>query len=154
MQQLIRSNDEFIDLLEGAIDALLDPVDCPLRHLFTPGLYSREIFIPKGTLLTSQIHKTCHPFTISKGKVSVWIDGGDEVILEAPHTGVTYPGTRRVLYTHEDVIWTTYHPTDIVPEGDTAEDVERAVQKIGDLIIEEHHNHLLQQKQKEDLCLG
>lgn len=154
MQQLIRNNDAIVDLVEGVIEAFLEPVDCELRHIFTPGLYARQITIPKGTTLTSLIHNTCHPFTISKGKVSVWIDAENEQVLEAPYTGITYPGTRRVLYTHEEVIWTTYHPTDIVPEGNEPEDIEAAVQKIGDLIIEPHQNLLLQQSKKEELWHG
>lgn len=154
MEQLIRHNDPFVDLVEKAIDEFLEPVDCPLRHIFTPGLYVREILIPKGTLLTSQIHNTCHPFTISKGHISVLTDGEDEQLLFAPYTGITYPGTRRILFAHEDVIWTTYHPTDIVPTDQTPEAVEIAVQKIKDLIIEKHDNLLLQQNKKEELCLG
>lgn len=87
------------------------PVECPLNHTFTPGLYMREIFMPAGTLVTSKIHKTEHPFIISKGVVSVWIEGEGVKTFHAPHSGVTKPGTRRVLYVHEDCVWATFHPT-------------------------------------------
>lgn len=83
----------------------------PVRHLFTPGLYTREIFMPAGTLLTSRIHLFEHPYVISAGVVSVWDEGSGWVKLRAPHLGVTKPATRRVLYIHEDTTWTTFHVT-------------------------------------------
>ena len=105
--------------VRGAVDRMivavgeLPPVEMPIVHRFTPGLYIRQIFMPKGTLAVSKLHKTEHPYVISQGRVSVWMPGGDGEVnyLSAPHTGVTKPGTRRVLYVHEDTLWTTFHPT-------------------------------------------
>ncbi len=100
-----------IDALEAEM-AALPQVDLPLHHVFTPGLYVREIFIPKGTIATTRIHLTEHPFVISAGVVSIWTDDLGCVTLRAPHTGVTKPGTRRVLFAHSDVIFSTFHVTD------------------------------------------
>ncbi len=84
----------------------------PSTHRFTPGLYTREIFMPAGTIATTKIHKTEHPFVISQGEVSVYIEGSDKVErFTAPHTGITKPGTRRLLFVHKDTTWTTFHPT-------------------------------------------
>ena len=84
---------------------------CPLNHIFTPGLYVREILLPAGTLLTSRIHLTEHPFVISSGTVSIWTEEKGCITLTAPYTGVTKPGTRRILYAHTDVIFSTFHVT-------------------------------------------
>lgn len=83
----------------------------PLHHLFTPGLYCREIIIPKWTLCTTKIHKTEHPFVISHGEVSIWTKESGAFRVGAPFTGVTKPGTRRVIFAHEDTIFSTFHPT-------------------------------------------
>lgn len=115
-----------VDKLHLGIEKLAQqsPVECPLVHRFTPGLYVREIFMPKGALIVSKIHRTEHPYVISKGKVSVWTEGG-VLHLSAPHCGITKPGTRRVLYIHEDCVWTTFHPgpwpADTDPERIVAE---------------------------------
>lgn len=116
------------------------PMKGTVTHRFTPGLYIREILMPTGSILTSKIHKTEHPYVISKGKVSVWTEKEGSVKLEAPHTGITKPGTRRLLYVNEDTIWTTFHPTN-----------ETDVSKIEEQIIESHHNPLLltEQQMKE-----
>lgn len=89
------------------------PVEMPVTHRFTPGMYAREIFMPAGTLLTSKIHKTEHQYVVISGKVSVWVGDGEEIVLEAGHVGITMPGTRRVLYIHEDTRWITFHPTEL-----------------------------------------
>lgn len=131
---IIRENDERVDELEIFMAENYQIIDCPLVHRFTPGMYIREIFMPAGSLITSKIHKTEHPFTISKGKVAVSIDGKDWEEFEAPYTGITKPGTRRILYILEDCIWTTYHVN-----ADNCEDLE----KLEDKLIEKRENTLL-----------
>jgi hypothetical protein len=129
-----RLNDYRIDELEAAMVENLDLVECPVTHVFTEGLYTREIFMPAGSLVTSKIHKTEHPYVLSKGKLLVCIDKGEWVEMVAPYTGVTKPGTRRVAYIIEDTIWTTFHanPDDLTD-----------LDEIENLIIEEHENPLL-----------
>ena len=92
--------------------AELPQVDCPLTHRFTPGMYTREIFMPKGTFIVSKIHKTEHPFVVLTGKARVWIEGEGVKVITAPHVGITKPGTRRVLLILEDCRWLTFHRTD------------------------------------------
>ena len=84
----------------------------------TPGLYTREIMMPTGMLCTSRIHKTCHQFIVSKGSCTVYntFDDTTELIV-APHHGITFPGTRRVLFIHDNCTWTTSHPTDKIKIG-------------------------------------
>lgn len=107
---------------------------CPVVHRFTPGLYIREIFMPAGAVLTSKIHKKEHPFVVSMGVVCVYSDNEGPVIIAAPYTGITKPGTRRFLVVVEDTIWTTFHTTDL----QNVEDIE-------DEIMESHENPLIAQ---------
>lgn len=100
-----------IDRLEEAMRASPHQVDCPLVHRFVPGMYIREIFMPRGTRLTSKVHRTRHPFVITKGRVSVWTEREGMQHFTAPYFGITEPGTRRVLEIHEDTVWITFHPT-------------------------------------------
>lgn len=105
-----------------AIEAELEQMpqeDFPLNHVFTPGLYIREILLKKGTFLTSRIHLTEHPFIISHGQVSIWTEENGCITLQAPYTGVTKPGTRRILFAHTDVIFSTCHAN---PDNETNPD--------------------------------
>jgi len=112
----------FIDNMEVEL-LKLDQVDCPVTHRFTKGMYIREIFIPKGTLLTSMEHKTQHPFVVSQGCIAVVSQNEDRVVYTAPHTGITEPNTRRMLYAVEDTVWTTFHVTDKTDPDEVGEDI-------------------------------
>jgi hypothetical protein len=85
--------------------------DCPLSHVFAPGAYARTIFIPKDTLLVGKIHKHAHLNMLMQGRVSVATEEGP-IVLEAPRVMSSKAGTKRVVYTHTDTIWTTVHLTD------------------------------------------
>lgn len=85
----------------------------PYRHVFTPGMFVREVSVPAGVILTTHTHRTEHPFVLSKGKVSVFSEEDGSRYLEAPFMGVTKIGTRRIVYHHEDTIWTTFHATEL-----------------------------------------
>jgi quercetin dioxygenase-like cupin family protein len=134
--------EERLDKLEATMYENFPQVICPVTHRFTEGLYVREIFMPAGTLIVSKIHKTQHQYFVLKGKVSVWIDEGEEHIIEAPYIGITEPGTRRVLYIHEDCIWATSHPNE---KNENAEEIE-------DRIIEKHDNPCLSENAKKKIA--
>lgn len=97
----------------AAESGAVQPLDLPPVHRFCDGLYCRELFMPAGSIVVSRVHKHDNIAIISKGDVSVYTEHGLERIT-APHCRVTGPGTKRLLYNHEDTIWTTVHP---LPEG-------------------------------------
>lgn len=99
-----------MDIFE-AENAKLPQVECPLVHRFSDGMYIREIHMPAGIIVTSRTHKTQHPFVISKGVVEVIREDGSRETLQAPHTGITEAGTRRILLVHSDTVWSTFHIT-------------------------------------------
>ena len=82
-----------------------------LKHSFGEGLYIRELTVPKGLLIVTKIHKKAHPYFLLKGDCSILTDEGI-IRIKAPYSGITKAGTKRIVYTHEDVIWTTVHATD------------------------------------------
>ena len=67
--------------------------------------------MPAKELVISKIHKKLHPYFILKGKLSILTEDGVQYI-EAPYSGITKPGTKRVLYMHEDTIFVTVSVTD------------------------------------------
>lgn len=141
-----RTKWQAVNELESVI-ATLPQMFGELTERGTPGLYSRELFMPKGMLCTSRVHKVEHQFIVSEGCATVYNTLTDETdLVTAPHHGITLPGTRRVLYIHEDCRWTTFHKTNRIKEG--FNDLEKPEQQlIFDLvmsdIIEEYYNPLL-----------
>ena len=108
-----------LDFLQFKL-GLLPQLDMPLRHWFPPGLYVREILMPKGAIVISRVHKFEHPYIVSKGRVAVWCENDGWQFITAPFTGITRPGTRRILFIAEDCVWTTFHtgewPADTDPQ--------------------------------------
>ncbi len=82
----------------------------PLTHRFADNVYAREMFIPRDSVIVGKIHRYGHLNVITKGHVSVLTEFGVEE-LRAPCTFISKPGTKRVVYAHEDTIWTTLHGT-------------------------------------------
>lgn len=117
--------------LEAAMVGM-PPAEMPVIHRFVPGLYIREITIPKNTIVTSKEHRTEHVFVISSGEIMVSSENEGSVIYKAPYTGITRPGTKRALFALEDTIWTTFHVTN-----------ETDVEKIADAILKPCKNPLL-----------
>ena len=143
---IIRENDQIVDNLEAVMMQFPEElIDGPLVHKFTDGMYIREIFMPAGSLWTSKIHKTEHPYVVSYGKAAVSIDAQEWYEITAPYTGITKPGTRRVLYILEDCIWTTFHRIDGMKSeyNDlSSEEIDKIVEEIEDKILEPHINQI------------
>jgi hypothetical protein len=88
-----------------------DSALCPLTHTFADGMYVREIFLPKGTVLTGKIHKHAHPNFLLRGEVLVVTESGGREHLKAPLSLISQPGTKRAIVALEDTVWVTIHAT-------------------------------------------
>jgi hypothetical protein len=82
---------------------------CPVTHRFAPGIYLREIFIPKGTVLTGKLHKHAHPNFLMRGEVMVVTEHAGRQHLTAPLAMISQAGTKRAVYALEDTVWITVH---------------------------------------------
>lgn len=135
---------DIIDEIEAIM--LENPDECPVKHLFVPGMYVRIMFAKAGDdgmWVTSMIHKTIHPFFLLKGRLSILSENDGVQEIEAPFYGITYPGTRRLAKVHEDMIWATCHVTDIRPRDNSDEAIDEAVALIEEQIIEPHVNKVV-----------
>lgn len=108
IRESIGSLEAQIKSMPGAL--IGDNETCPLKHTFVDGIYVREIFIPKGMLVVGKIHRHAHPNFLIKGDVSVLTEEGPRR-MQGPCWMISPAGTKRVVYTHEDTVWTTVHAT-------------------------------------------
>lgn len=104
----------------------------PLKHTFAPGVYVREIFIPKGTVLTGKIHRHAHPNFLMSGEVIVVTEHEGRQHLKAPMSMISKAGTKRAIIALEDTIWITVHITN-----------ETDLKKIEDYVIAPTYGDLL-----------
>jgi hypothetical protein len=83
-------------------------LDAITTHHFAPGVYLREMVIPKGMILTGAIHKTRHLNICSAGDISVLTTEGVRRI-KAPCVIMSEAGCKRAGFAHENTVWTCIH---------------------------------------------
>lgn len=127
--------------VEGAVHGDSDLL--PLKHTFAEGVYVREIFIPKGSVLTGKIHRHSHPNFLMQGEVIVVTEFGGREHLKAPMSMISKAGTKRAILALEDTVWVTVHVT---PETD--------LNKIEDYVIAPSYAALEAEKTKAALPGG
>lgn len=130
--------------MEALMLAQAETVETPLKHYFSRNLYAREMTIPKDTFVVGKIHKYQSLSIVSKGDISVLsIDGVMRV--KAPCTIVASPGTKRLVYAHEETVWTVIHSTS-----------ETDLEKIEAEVIAKDYSEVevLDHKNMEVLCPG
>jgi hypothetical protein len=120
-REKITELEEAIISVQGTTGEVMHKAN-PVKHTFAGGCYIREIYNPAHELIVTKIHKKEHPFFLMKGEMSILTEEGIQNI-KAPYQGVTKPGTKRAIYTHEECIFITVHAT----ENTTVEDVEEEV---------------------------
>lgn len=105
----------------------------PLKHAFAEGVYVREIFIPKGCILTGKIHRHSHPNFLMSGEVIVVTEHEGRQHLKAPLSMISKAGTKRAIIALEDTVWITVHVTS-----------ETDLEKIEDYVISKTYDELNQ----------
>lgn len=83
----------------------------PLKHIFAPGAYGRQITVPPRHWVIGKIHKHAHLNFVMKGRCVVLTEEGP-MVIQAPYSFVSSPGTKRVVLALEELVWSTVHLTD------------------------------------------
>jgi hypothetical protein len=102
--------------------------ELPLEHFICNKTYTRQITLSKDMLLTGKVHNFDHVSILSKGDVSVMTPDGISRI-KAPATWISKAGTKRLIYVHEETIWSTIHHS----ENTFVEDLEKEIVHESDL---------------------
>jgi hypothetical protein len=99
------------DMIESIPGTGLEESGLEWVHRFTPGLYTREMIVPAGVLVTGVLHKTEHISIMLTGRMIIPDNGGSKEIV-APIIEIAQPGIKRVGIAIEEVRWLTFHPTE------------------------------------------
>ncbi len=130
---------DFVNLCElkmSETPLVLKPV-----HKFAPGIYRRELFVPKGAFITSKVHLTRHFFELVSGVIDVATQDGVLRIV-APYDCITEPGTRKIGFALEDCLMVTFHEN---PDGCTDPDV------LEERLFKAYDNPLLEAVKMEEI---
>lgn len=84
-----------------------EQLELPTEHIFHGGMYCRQMFQPKGSVVLGKVHLSEHFFMLVSGTVKI---GHDEV--KAPYLMTCEPGVQRALWALTDALYMTIHRTD------------------------------------------
>ncbi len=106
--QMIR---ESISSLEKTMQAAPQDKKLALEtmHTFADGTYVRTVFMKAGSLIVGKIHKLDHVVVIGQGSASVVSEEFGSKVISAPMVFASRPYVKRLLFIHEDMVWTTVH---------------------------------------------
>lgn len=88
-----------------------EKLEFEVKHTFLDGMYQRELFIPKGTLLVGKVHKQACMNLVTKGDISVMTETGSARV-KAGYSVVSPAGIQKVGYAHEDTVFVNIFRTD------------------------------------------
>ena len=88
-----------------------DQRDFEVKHTFLDGMYIRELFIPKGSVLIGKIHKLPCVNIVSKGDISVLTETGSARV-KAGYSVASPVGIQKLGYAHEDTVFVNVFRTD------------------------------------------
>jgi len=89
----------------------LPNIELRTEHYFTDGMYCRELYVPKDTVLVGKVHKKEHFCILSKGTMTI-VGEGTRKTVTAPYIFVSEPGAKRAGYAHDDCVFVTVHRTE------------------------------------------
>jgi len=104
---------EKVAFVGAHIEANFPAVETPVKHIFEPGMYIREITIPAGVVFVGRPHRFGHRVRFLQGRVRLIDESGSREV-EPPFEFFTKPGFLMVLETYEPHMGRTYHPN---PDG-------------------------------------
>jgi hypothetical protein len=128
----------------------MEQVDIPTTHIFSGGVYIREIAVPKGTIIIGKRHRHESCNILMKGSMILYM--GENVPTQritGPLLFTSPPNTRKMAYCEEDVVFLNLHPTQ-----------ETDLDKIEQEFIIPEEEYLLQEARRLGLeyggesCLG
>jgi len=134
----------------------LPQVEITLKHYFIKGLYAREMIVPKDVLMSGLEHRTKTIGIMSKGEMIVWNEDGTRPHIKAPFTHIGEPGTKRIGYAVEEVIWTTFHVTELTDLYEIEKEqfvITDEVPRMFDFATGVIRNKELQTSKEEPKCL-
>lgn len=91
-------------------------------HLFSPGMYFRQLTIPAGLVVVSKRHARQHICIVLRGRAVVFTEDGITTI-EGPHSWVSPAGAKRVLLVLDEIVWATVHRTSATTVEEAEADV-------------------------------
>jgi quercetin dioxygenase-like cupin family protein len=106
IEELIENNKVLESYGNG--ESIVETPHALLTHDFADQLYIRRMDMVAGSVVVGAIHNHKHVWFLLTGKLSIYSNGKLEDYV-APCYVVSEPGTKRLIYAHEQSIFVNVH---------------------------------------------
>jgi len=114
-----------------------------IKHIFSDGVYVREMKAEAGTFLIGKIHKQDHVWMLMSGSlITITEDGLKEI--KGPVYGTAEKGSKRVAYVNEDCVF-----VNVISNIDNTKDIDLIESRATVDTFEEYENFLIKNKNKK-----
>ncbi len=98
--------------IESTMLTMEQQIDIPVEHIFSAGVYIRQIVIPAGTLIMGKRHRYECCNILLKGTLLVYVDEDKPPVpMSGPVIFTTPPGTKKFAYCKEEAVFLNIIPT-------------------------------------------
>jgi hypothetical protein len=136
----------YIERIESAM-LEMEQVDCPVIHTFGPGIYIRQVLIPRGTFAIGHKQKMNHMNIFLQGQMLIPSGNGEPKVITAPMMFTASP-ERKIGYALADIVWLNIYPSN---ETDVSVLEETFLEKSETWIAYDKQKQLEFRKMIEDL---
>lgn len=112
---VIEEQPKSLDLavIEAKMLTLENQVEIPLTHIFSAGVYIRQIEIPAGTLVMGKRHRHATCNILLKGILAVYVEEDKPpMVIEGPAIFTSPPYAKKFAFCQKDAIFINIIPTD------------------------------------------
>lgn len=111
--------DAIVERIESMESVMLecDQVEIPVKSSSSNKMYTRQITIPKGTLLTGRVHLFDYVDIMLAGDITIATPEGAKRFT-GHNVFEGKAGRKRAGYAHEDTYWVTVHNTEITDDDE------------------------------------
>ena len=119
----------------GDLKGIVDTPHAPVTHDFADGVYIRRMDMVAGSVVIGAIHNHKHVWFLLTGHVSIYANEKLEDYV-APCYVVSEPGTRRLIYAHEQSIFVNVHKN-----PSNTQDIKELEEEIVSITEEDFNNY-------------
>jgi hypothetical protein len=109
--EALPKREQIASFIADLLAATDDHMEFDVRHSFAPGMYIREMFIPKGAVVVGKMHRAECLNICPMGDIDIVTTEGN-VHIVAPFYAVSAPGAQKIGFAREDTIWINVFHTD------------------------------------------
>jgi quercetin dioxygenase-like cupin family protein len=130
LQNFIVSNNDK-EGFYGDGKSIAESPDVPIKHSFADQIYVRQMNMKADQVIVGAIHNHQHVWFLLTGHVSI-NNNGEVIDYVAPCYTVSEPGSKRVIYAHEDSIFVNVHKNPL-----NVKDIKQLEEEIVSISVDE-----------------